>query len=382
MGRPRLNPVLEPCQEGRTRVLIVDDSAMVRQALALGLGSDPRLEVVGTASNAAAARERMDELKPDVVTLDLEMPQMDGLTFLRSYMATAPVPTVVISSLTRASGEIVMRALEAGAVDIVSKPSLGAGQGLPAIMRDICARVWTAGRARPAVPSDTVPQPIQPGVRDGWIHALGASTGGVQALSRILPFFPAGSPGIVVVQHMPLGFTAPFARRLDAICRMRVREAIDGDLVLPGLALIAPGGLRHMEIERCAEGLRVRLVAGEPVCYSRPSVDMLFTSIARVVGAQASAALLTGMGRDGAAGLLAIRRAGGRTFAQDEASSVVYGMPLAARDLKAADEILTLDDIPARMMLASAADAWGQTQATGQNWRMTEREETATWPKI
>ncbi|AXQ93656.1 chemotaxis response regulator protein-glutamate methylesterase [Cereibacter azotoformans] len=373
-------PVRE--REGATRVLIVDDSAMVRQVLSQGLATDPRLEVVGTASSAAAARERMAELKPDVVTLDLEMPQMDGLTFLRSYMADAPVPTVVISSLTRASGEVVMRAMEAGAVDIISKPSLGVGEGLPSIMRDICARVWAAARARPTLPSGAVPPSMPPEASDDWIHVIGASTGGVQALSRILPFFPARSPGVVIVQHMPMGFTAPFARRLDAICRMRVREAADGDLVLPGLVLIAPGGLRHMELERADRGYRVRLVPGDPVCYSRPSVDRLFTSVAGVAGQAVSAALLTGMGRDGAAGLLAIRRAGGRTFAQDEASSVVYGMPLAARDLNAADEIVTLDDIPARMMLACAAAARSPATAACAPRLTTEREETATWPRI
>ncbi len=349
-------PMAAQAREGRTRVLIVDDSAMVRQALALGLATDPRLEVVGTASGAEAARAQMAALKPDVVTLDLEMPQMDGLTFLRSYMESAPVPTVVISSLTRTSGETVMRAMEAGAVDIISKPSLGAGQGLPAIMRDVCARVWAAARARLALPDGVAPALVASGASEGWIHALGASTGGVQALSRILPLFPARSPGLLVVQHMPEGFTAAFARRLDALCRMRVREAADGDLVLPGLVLIAPGGLRHMEIERAGGVCRVRLVAGAPVSYSRPSVDRMFLSLAAAAGPRVSAALLTGMGRDGAAGLLAIRRAGGRTFAQDEGSSAVYGMPLAARDLRAAEEILTLDDIPARMMLAAAAD--------------------------
>ncbi|MCE6952976.1 chemotaxis response regulator protein-glutamate methylesterase [Cereibacter sphaeroides] len=357
IAQPVPGAIAQPAQgrEPRVRVLIVDDSAMVRKVLSLGLSADPRLEVVGTASHAAAARDCMAELRPDVVTLDLEMPHMDGLTFLRSYMATAPVPTVVISSLTRESGALVMRAMEAGAVDIVSKPSLGVGEGLPAIMSDVCARVWAAAQARPGLPGGAAPVLHSPVAPEGWVHALGASTGGVQALSRILPLFPPQTPGIVIVQHMPMGFTAPFAQRLDAICQMRVREAVDGDFVLPGLVLIAPGGTRHMELQAAARGYRVRLVPGEPVCYSRPSVDVLFNSVARLAGPLCSAALLTGMGRDGAAGLLAIRRAGGRTFAQDEASSVVYGMPLAARDLGAAEEILTLDDIPGRMAQAAAA---------------------------
>ncbi|SNX67784.1 two-component system chemotaxis response regulator CheB [Cereibacter ovatus] len=344
-------------RDRRIRVLIVDDSAMVRKVLAMGLGSDKRLEVVGTASNAGSARQQMEELRPDVVTLDLEMPHMDGLTFLRSYMATSPVPTVVISSLTRESGEVVMRAMEAGAVDIISKPSLGVGEGLPAIMSDVCARVAAAASARPTFPGSGAVAPMrQPDASEGWVHAIGASTGGVQALSRILPLFPPTTPGIVIVQHMPVGFTAPFANRLDAICQMRVCEAVDGDLVLPGVVLIAPGGLRHMELVRSGGGLRVRLFHGDPVCYSRPSVDVLFASLARLAGRSCAASLLTGMGRDGAAGLLEIRRAGGRTFAQDEATSVVYGMPLAARDLGAAEQILPLDDIPGRMALAATAE--------------------------
>lgn len=351
----------------RIRVLIVDDSAMVRKVLAMGLGGDPMIEVMGTASNAEAAWEIMSHDRPDVITLDVEMPRIDGLTFLRHYLPKMPVPTVMISSLTRDGAHVSVQAMEAGAVDIISKPSLGLAAGLPAIMEDVCLRVRAAasarvspGRprratgARPAQPAPTpatAPPATAPRRRTAPpIFAIGSSTGGVQALSTVLPEFPADAPGTVIVQHMPEGFTGPFAARLDALCRMSVREAQDGDLLHPGLILVAPGGTRHMTVERHGHAYRIALVRGDPVSFSRPSVDVLFDSVARTAGASAHAAILTGMGRDGARGLLAIRNAGGRTFAQDEATSVVYGMPMAARDNGGAEEVLPLEEIPVRMM--------------------------------
>jgi two-component system, chemotaxis family, protein-glutamate methylesterase/glutaminase len=339
------------------KVLIVDDSAMVRRVLTTGLATDPQIEVVGAASSADAAWTLMQELRPDVVTLDIEMPGTDGLTFLKTYLKKLPIPTVVISSLTREGAQVTLRAMEAGAVDIVAKPTLGLGDGLPSIMSGLCARVRAAAKARVIVggrkpPQRTMvqPPPVPTGNPSLSVIALGASTGGVQALCRILPLFPADSPGVVVVQHMPEGFTSAFAQRLDSLCAMTVREAQDGDLVRNGLVLLAPGGSRHMGLVRRGMGLCVILTAGEPVCFSRPSVDALFVSVARVVGPNAVAALLTGMGRDGANGLLAIRKAGGRTLTQDEATSVVYGMPMAANELGASEETLPLDAIPNRLL--------------------------------
>lgn len=338
----------------RIRVLIVDDSAMVRKVLTLGLSADPAIEVVATASNADIAWKMIQLHRPDVVTLDVEMPGTDGLTFLRTFLPKMRVPTVMISSHTQEGAEVTMRALEAGAVDVLSKPSLGLADGLPSIMPEVSARVRAAASARVVI-GRRLPRPPRvlssgmSGARTGLI-VIGSSTGGVQALTRILPQFPKDGPPILIVQHMPEGFTGPFASRLDALCAMSVREARDGDAVEPGTVLVAPGGKEHMSIIRHGRGYRIALQAGDPVCFSRPSVDVLFNSVARLAARGCAAALLTGMGRDGAQGLLAILRAGGRTVAQDEATSVVYGMPMAAAEIGAAEAILPLDDIPARLL--------------------------------
>lgn len=341
------------------KVLIVDDSAMVRKVLTMGLSSDRFIQVVGAASNPDTAWQMIQSLRPDVITLDVEMPEMDGITFLRSFLPKARIPTVMISAHTRDGAQTSMDAMEAGAVDIIPKPALGAGlaSGLPAMMADICARVRAAadahvvlGRTRPAAPQRPA-APVTPrGLVGGEILALGSSTGGVQALGTILPMFPHDCPPIVIVQHMPEAFTGPFAARLDGSCTVHVRAAQDGELVEAGTALIAPGGKRHMELDRAGRGYRIRLVEGPAVCFSRPSVDVLFNSVARLAGANAVGAILTGMGRDGAAGLLAIRNAGGRTLSQDQDSSVVYGMPMAAWENGASEAALPLDDIPARML--------------------------------
>ncbi len=343
------------------RVLIVDDSAMVRKVLTMGLSSDRFIQVVGAASNTETAWKLIQDLRPDVITLDVEMPEMDGITFLRSFLPKARIPTVMISAHTRDGAQTSMDAMEAGAVDVIPKPALGAGlaSGLPSMMVDICARVRAAadahvvlGRARPAAPRRPDPAiPASPRILGGAeILALGSSTGGVQALGTILPMFPSDCPPIVIVQHMPEAFTGPFAARLDTTCTVNVREAQDGDAVEAGTVLIAPGGKRHMELDRMGRGYRIRLVEGPAVCFSRPSVDVLFNSVARLAGVNAVAAILTGMGRDGAAGLMAIRNAGGRTLSQDQESSVVYGMPMAAWENGASEAALPLEEIPARML--------------------------------
>ncbi len=353
---------MSPLRNSPVRVLIVDNSAMVRKILSVGLAKDPDIEVIGQASDPYRARDLLVELQPDVITLDVEMPKMDGVTFLKRFMPVMPTPTVVISSLTQAGKRICLEALEAGAVDVVAKPVLGLVDGLPLLLDDICRRVKAAakadvsrfarGRAGPAI------EPISSSLEETTdrLIAIGASTGGVEALGRILPTFPADAPGIVIVQHMPMGFTASFAERLDRVCHMRAKEAETGDRVLPGRILLAPGGSRHMTIERSGGQYRAVLREGGEVNYSRPSVDVLFHSVAAVAGRNAAAALLTGMGKDGAAGLLAIRQAGGRTFAQDEASSVVFGMPAAAQHLGGAEAMAPLEKIPALLVRALNAN--------------------------
>jgi two-component system chemotaxis response regulator CheB len=313
------------------------------------------IQVVGTASGAEQALDMIVALRPDVMTLDIEMPRMDGVTFLRQLMPVHPLPTVIISSASQQGAAVTLRALEAGAVDVIAKPALGPVNGLSGIMDEVCQRVRMAALARPAQMAPRMA--VQPGpgasAAETRLIALGASAGGVQALARVLQDMPHDAPGIVIVQHMPQGFTRAFAERLDASTRIRVREAQDGDAVQPGVALIAPGGDRHLVLTGAAPHWRVALVDGDPVCFSRPAVDRLFHAVARHAGRRACAALLTGMGKDGAAGLLAIRQAGGFTIAQDEATSVVWGMPAAAVELKAAQTVLPLDSITPALLSAA-----------------------------
>jgi two-component system, chemotaxis family, protein-glutamate methylesterase/glutaminase len=354
----------------RVRVLIVDDSAMIRKVLALGLATDPMIEVVGSASGADQAFQMIRDLKPDVMTLDIEMPKMDGVTFLRRLMPVTPIPTVVISSATQRGASVTLQALEAGAVDIIAKPSLGIGEGLPVIMADVCRRVHAAAQARPAAAGQG-PVTIWPATasrrEQPAVMVLGASTGGVQALAQILQQMPHDAPGIVIVQHMPEGFTTAFANRLDGSSAIRVREAQDGDTIRPGVALIAPGGSRHLVINGRAPNWRISLVEGEPENFSRPSVDVLFASAARRCGPNCVAALLTGMGKDGARGLLALREAGAVTIAQDEATSVVWGMPAAAVALGAAARVLPLKDIaPALIGASRSIVSGGPARLTAQ----------------
>lgn len=345
----------------RVRVLIVDDSAVMRQLLTAILSRAPDIEVVGTARDAFTARDRILGLRPDVLTLDVEMPGMDGLTFLEKLMRAAPMPVVMVSSLTERGAVTTLRALELGAVDFVAKPKLDVRAGTLTLADELVEKVRAAARARlrplrprpaPAVPARAEPPPAEPAAlpRSTWsVIAMGASTGGTEALREVLSSLPADSPGVVVVQHMPEGFTRSFAERLDGLCRVRVREARDGDRILPGHVLIAPGN-RHLRVYRSGAVYGVRLSDDPPVNRHRPSVDVLFQSCARALGANAVGVILTGMGGDGARGLLAMRAAGARTIAQDEATCVVFGMPREAIAAGAVEEILPLDQIASRAL--------------------------------
>jgi two-component system, chemotaxis family, protein-glutamate methylesterase/glutaminase len=353
---------MEPKSQ-KIRVLVVDDSALARKILVEGFSKDPQIEVIGAARDPFKALEILSQDRPDVITLDVEMPGMDGVTFLRKYMPQYPIPTIIVSSLTEKGKQVSLDALEAGAVDVVTKPTIGVVDGLPAMMSDLCARVKAAARANVHLRVREAGQALSPPIRQedtqalrettDRVIAIGASAGGVSALANILPAFPPASTGIVIVQHMPGGFTASFAERLDGLSQMHVKEAEHGDRVRPGLVLLAPGGSRHLEIHRSGGEYRIALVPGPKVSGHQPSVDVLFRSVAKYVGRNAVAALLTGMGEDGAAGLLAIRLAGGRTFCQDEATSVVWGMPGVAWKNGAAEAALPLNEVPARLLYAS-----------------------------
>ena len=350
------------------RVLIVDDSAMIRKVLHMGLSEDSRFDVVGTAARASIAEDMINSLKPDVITLDIEMPKMNGIDFLLSREKSQKIPTVIISSHTPREAELTIKALEAGAVDVIEKPAGGRAQNLTDIMVEIRNRIAQAADVKDA-PIVSIREPIDKGekvrsladkraeaamptgaIERDWLFAMGASTGGVQALAAVLPMFPREAPGIVIVQHMPGGFTKSFADRLDSICQMSVKEAEHGDEIRSGQILLAPGGEHHMVVRKTQSTFRVHLIEGDPVCFSRPSVDVLFESVAREVGSKVTAAILTGMGKDGARGMKKIRDGQGRTFAQDEASCTVFGMPRAAHELDASEKLVTLNEIPTAMM--------------------------------
>jgi two-component system chemotaxis response regulator CheB len=333
---------------GPIRVLVVDDSALVRETLVRGLSAAPDVVVVGQARDPFQARDLLVQLRPDVITLDVEMPRMDGITFLRRVMAVLPTPTIVLSSLTPKSSPLAVEALDAGAVDVIAKPPSDLVRGLDAMLARLLAAVRVAAVTRVTQKSVHVDEPpaVALSQTTDVVIGIGASTGGVAALGKILPAFGAFSPGIVVVQHMPAGFSADFAARLAARCPMRVVEATHGARVLQGHILVAPGGERHTVIERHGGEYRIGLVAGPPVSGHAPSVDVLFRSIATHAGKNGVGALLTGMGADGAEGLLAMREAGGRTFAQDKETCAVWGMPAAAVELNAAEQVLPLERLP------------------------------------
>ncbi|MEQ1502592.1 MAG: chemotaxis response regulator protein-glutamate methylesterase [Myxococcota bacterium] len=336
----------------RTRVLVVDDSAVARKVLSEGLAQDDRIEVVGVARDAYEARDLIVQLDPRVITLDIEMPRMDGVEFLRRLMAHHPVRAVVVSSLSTRGSQIALDALAAGAVDVVGKPTRNLAGGTQAMLAELRTKVLIASTARIEHWKATRGPPPEPRTLAHTTHqvvAIGASTGGTEAIRAVLQELPPTAPGVVVVQHMPVGFTASFAARLNELTRLEVREAADHDRVIPGRALIAPAG-RQLEVVRSGGDFLVQLRDGEKVSGHMPSVDVLFRSVARACGANAVGLLLTGMGADGADGLGAMRRAGGRTFAQDEASSVVWGMPRVAWEQGAAEALVSLSAAATRVL--------------------------------
>jgi len=316
----------------KIKVLIVDDSAVIRQLLSMLLSEDPEIEVVGTAGDPLIARERIKALNPDVVTLDVEMPNMDGVTFLRKIMTLRPMPVVMVSTLTQAGAEITLEALEIGAVDFIAKPVHDVANGLSEIANDLRAKVKHAARARVgrgATPAATRKSTRIYSAGGEKLVAIGASTGGVEALKTVLMDLPAQCPPIVITQHMPPRFTAAFAERLNRECPMKVSEAKHNDPIEPGHVYIAPGS-HHLEVVRVSNQYRCTLSDSAPVSGHRPSVDVLFRSVADSVGRGAVGVILTGMGKDGAEGLLAMRKAGACTLGQDESSALIYGMPRVA----------------------------------------------------
>jgi two-component system chemotaxis response regulator CheB len=337
-----------------SKVLIVDDSSLMRQLLTEILSSDPELEVIGTAGDPFIAREKIKALNPDVLTLDIEMPRMDGLTFLEKLMRGHPMPVVMISSLTERGAETTLRALSLGAIDYVSKPKLDVSSGTIEQTSEIIAKVKAAAKVkvRGVNTPVTVPVELAAGCHFSATHkvvAIGSSTGGTEALKELLSPLPADFPGLVMVQHMPEAFTRPFAERLNSLCRIRVQEAKDGDRILPGHALLAPGG-HQMQVVRRGMEYAVRVYRGERVNRHLPSVDVLFSSCAKQLGKNAVGVLLTGMGADGAKGMLEMKEAHAFTIAQDEATCVVFGMPREAILLGAVDQVLALGRIPAALL--------------------------------
>ncbi|MDB5327179.1 MAG: response regulator receiver modulated CheB methylesterase [Phycisphaerales bacterium] len=328
-----------------TRVLIVDDSAVVRQCLTRQLAADPTIQVVGTAPDPFVARDKILELKPDVLTLDVEMPRMDGITFLKKLMALHPMPVVVLSSLTAHGTETALQALEAGAVEVLCKPS--AAYAIDEMGAKLISAVKSAARARVSKRSAEPAKPQAPlamASTTDKLLAIGASTGGVQALTEVLTRFPKNAPGTIVVQHMPAHFTSSFANRLNGLCQVEVREAVNGDSVIPGRVLIAPGGM-HTLLRRSGARYYVEIKDGPEVHHQKPAVDVMFDSVARYAGTNAVGAILTGMGADGAAGLLSMLKAGSKTIAQDEKSCVVFGMPMEAIKCGAAQHIVPLNEV-------------------------------------
>ena len=354
----------------KTRVLVVDDSALVRGLLAEIINRQPDMECVGAASDPLVAREMIRNLNPDVITLDVEMPKMDGIDFLSKLMRLRPMPVVMVSTLTERGAEVTLRALELGAIDFVAKPKIGVADGLRQLAEDITDKVRTAARAQVrrlppaalphgatgaatgtghggAAPTGVRPAaPVPPLGRLSTekIIFIGASTGGTEATKEVLMNLPPDSPAVVITQHMPPGFTKSYAARLDSLCRIRVKEAVDGDRILPGHAYIAPGGF-HLSVERSGANYVARVRDGEPVNRHKPSVEVLFDSAAAVVGPNALGVMLTGMGADGARAMKTMRDAGSWNVCQDEATCVVFGMPREAIAHGAAHEVLPLQRI-------------------------------------
>lgn len=354
----------------KTRVVVVDDSALVRSLLAEIINRQHDMQCVGAASDPLVAREMIRELNPDVITLDVEMPRMDGLEFLSRLMRLRPMPVVMVSTLTEQGAEITLRALEMGAIDFVAKPRIGVSHGLNELAGDIVDKIRVAAAAQvrrltaPAptaastaahAPAAARPASPLPRVSTEKIICIGASTGGTEAIREVLVPMPADAPAIVITQHMPPGFTTSFATRLDGLCKIRVAEARDGQRILPGHAYIAPGG-RHLRIDRSGSNYVAVVEDTEPVNRHRPSVEVLFKSAARVIGPNAIGIMLTGMGADGASAMREMKDAGSYNYVQDEASCVVFGMPRVAIQHGAAHEVLPLTQI-APAVLARLANA-------------------------
>lgn len=335
------------------KVLVVDDSAVVRKILTEELARDPEIEVVGTAPDPFVARDKIVRLKPDVLTLDIEMPRMDGLTFLHKLMRHHPLPVIIVSSLTAKGGQLALQAMEAGAIDVMCKP--GTAYSVGDISIQLVDKIKAAGKVPvAAMPSNgkhqtptTAPAPLLRTTNK--VLAIGASTGGTEALRVVLEQFPANAPGTLIVQHMPEHFTHAFAERLNGLCAVEIKEAEDGDHVVPGKVLIAPGN-RHLLLRRSGALYMAQVKEGPLVCRHRPSVEVLFNSVAQSAGGNAVGVMLTGMGADGAQGMLKMKQAGATTIAQNESTSVVFGMPREAIKLNAVDHVEHLGQIPGRIM--------------------------------
>jgi two-component system chemotaxis response regulator CheB len=358
----------------KTRVVVVDDSALVRSILSEIINRQPDMTCVGAAADPFIAREMIRNLNPDVITLDVEMPRMDGIDFLSKLMRLRPMPVVMVSTLTERGADVTMRALELGAVDFVAKPKIGIADGLKILAEEITDKVRIASKAHVHRPSPSVTAavaatttaaasnaagagqtvPTKPSAPLGRVSTekiifIGASTGGTEATKEVLVNLPPDSPGVVITQHMPPGFTKSYATRLDGLCKIRVKEATDGERILPGHAYIAPGGL-HLSVERSGANYVARVRDGEPVNRHKPSVEVLFESAARVVGPNAFGIMLTGMGADGAKSMKSMRDAGAFNICQNEATCVVFGMPREAINHGAADEVLPLNEIAGHLI--------------------------------
>ena len=347
----------------KTRVVVVDDSALVRSLLTEIINRQADMQCVGAAADPLLAREMIRELNPDVITLDIEMPRMDGLDFLAKLMRLRPMPVVMVSTLTERGAEVTLRALELGAIDFVAKPRIGVADGLKMLAADITAKIRVAATAKvhksheavgqhasAAIPARTAaPVRALGRLSTEKIIFIGASTGGTEATRELLMGLPADSPAVMITQHMPPGFTRNYATRLDGLCRISVKEASDGERVLPGHAYIAPGGL-HLSVERSGANYVARVADGDPVNRHKPSVEVLFLSAARVVGPNALGVMLTGMGADGARAMKVLRDAGSYNLVQDEATCVVFGMPKEAIAAGAAHEVLPLNAIAPRLI--------------------------------
>ncbi|CAK0778429.1 protein-glutamate methylesterase/protein glutamine deamidase [Gammaproteobacteria bacterium] len=339
------------------KVLVVDDSALIRSVLTEIIGREPDLVVVGTAADPYQAREKIKALEPDVLTLDVEMPRMDGLDFLERLMRLRPMPVVMVSSLTERDSEVTFRALELGAVDVVSKPRLDIRRGMEDYAQEITDKIRAAAAARfrphtirAATKMPSSPEPSKPmWYSSERVIVIGASTGGTEAIKEVLLGMPPDAPTILITQHMPAGFTRPFAERLDRLCRLRVQEAVHGERALPGHAYVAPGDA-HLTVRRSGADYVLGLNQDPPVNRHRPSVDVLFHAAADAVGRNAIGVILTGMGKDGAAGMLELKKSGAYTLGQDETTCVVYGMPREAFLMGGVDEQVPLSEISGKVL--------------------------------